>query len=1206
VPRLSVIVPIYDVEPYLAACLDSLACQTWRDLEVVMVDDGSPDRSAEIAAHRAAADPRFRLIRQPNAGLGAARNAGLRHASGEFLAFLDSDDLAPPHALEAMAVSLAETGSDFAAGNVYRFGGRGRRQAQMHKDAFAEQASRTHVTHRPELLTDRLVTNKLWRRSFWERHGLRFPEGVFYEDIAVALPAHFLARSVDVLATTVYLWRERDGETLSITQDRAHVKGLADRFAAVRSVRRFLLDSDRAAHVPTWDRTVLDSDLAIFLQVLDQGDEAFRQCFLDLANDYLDAVRPQVVRALPAAKRVKWRLVRERRLPELLELLAWERATRPADRIVRRRGSYHLASPVPVPRRTTRIRRELEVRQRVDDVRWRSGELVVEGRVTLRHLVPAEGRQRVFAWLVRADTGRRIRVPVTTFEADSLTARGTADHCGFRLSLDPVRLGGDEAVWHVELWVLHRGVLRKKRLATPDPFPAVGRPRQRERGARSRAWPYWTDSGELRLRVARERARVTACTHDGERLIISGRLLADPGPAPVLRATRAQGGLPRAYPVEVTGDAFRVTLDLPDLLSPCPPPPAPRTPEEAALAAGAEWRFELAERSPAGRLTPVGPITTTLARRHSFAGRDLVVTAGGEGTLVLREEALTFQVDRAEWTAGGVLRLDGAAIGDGPASLVLSRRSGPARGASGGAAEYTFPLRPAGLGRGRATVTLTPEEIDTLAGRLPLPAGRYGMAVRTGGRELRVLLETAGPVAHESPRRSFDLVAGDDGGAVLVVGTDLRDGERGRKARRFLREGYYPRLREERALRDAVFFDSGGGTRYAGDPRAIYEELLARGADLDCLWNVRDGQAALPPEAVAVRTNGREYYEALATCRYIVTDARLPRWFRRAEGQVVLRAWPDAPLLRMGHDLWGGDGDAAAQGHGGDAGRAAPRIAPGSVPKSVPGAAPGSVPRRAARLATEVAQWSHLLSPSPWATPILRRALRFEGEVLETGSPRTDILVHRPPTAVLRWRLGLPEDRKVVLYAPTWPGGGRRRAASRTELPLDVDVLRRALGQDHVLLVRRHPGATGEPPGAGDGFVVDVTGFPDVQELYLLADVLVTDHSPAVFDFAATGRPILFLTGDPERGGGHGRTLDLAAVAPGPSLRTAGEVADALRRIDEVAAEYAAAYAGFVRGCGAQADGRAAARVVDRLFAVGSEGWALCSKESVRTTYRAG
>src|SRR4051812_17957240 len=118
VPRVSVVVPIYQVEDYLAECLASIAGQTERDLEVIMVDDGSTDGSAAIARRYADQDSRFRLITQPNGGLGKARNTGIAAASGEYLAFVDSDDRLPVDAYARLLGTLEATGSDFATGNV--------------------------------------------------------------------------------------------------------------------------------------------------------------------------------------------------------------------------------------------------------------------------------------------------------------------------------------------------------------------------------------------------------------------------------------------------------------------------------------------------------------------------------------------------------------------------------------------------------------------------------------------------------------------------------------------------------------------------------------------------------------------------------------------------------------------------------------------------------------------------------------------------------------------------------------------------------------------------------------------------------------------------------------------------------------------------------------------------------------------------------
>ena len=102
-PLVSVIVPVYNVEPYLGPCLESLRAQTYPDLEVLLVNDGSTDGSRELCAAMARADRRFHLIDQANAGVSAARNAGLARASGKYLQFVDGDDRLSPQATETLA-----------------------------------------------------------------------------------------------------------------------------------------------------------------------------------------------------------------------------------------------------------------------------------------------------------------------------------------------------------------------------------------------------------------------------------------------------------------------------------------------------------------------------------------------------------------------------------------------------------------------------------------------------------------------------------------------------------------------------------------------------------------------------------------------------------------------------------------------------------------------------------------------------------------------------------------------------------------------------------------------------------------------------------------------------------------------------------------------------------------------------------------------
>ncbi len=240
---LSVVVPFYGVEAYLEDCLRSLAEQSLRDIEVVLVDDGSLDGSRAVADAWCARDPRFRVVAQPNAGLGPARNTGAGGATGRYIAFADSDDVLPVHAYERLVGSLERSGSDIAAGGVGRFvAGGDARPSWLHAPLFGQAVEGTTLAEVPRLGRDRMVWNKVYRRSFWTGHGLRFP-AIRYEDWPVTLRAYQEARSVDLVRGTVYYWRDRESLD-SITQQSRDLANFTDRVASAAQVTALVREAE--------------------------------------------------------------------------------------------------------------------------------------------------------------------------------------------------------------------------------------------------------------------------------------------------------------------------------------------------------------------------------------------------------------------------------------------------------------------------------------------------------------------------------------------------------------------------------------------------------------------------------------------------------------------------------------------------------------------------------------------------------------------------------------------------------------------------------------------------------------------------------------------------------------------------------------------------------------------------------------------------
>jgi CDP-glycerol glycerophosphotransferase len=242
---LSVVVPAYDVAAYLPDCLDSVLAQAADlgrvGLEVVVVDDGSPDESGAIAESYAERDPRVRVVHIENRGLGAARNEGLRHVTGDLLMFADSDDVVPPGSYAALLRQLTRSGADFVTGSVARLEGSALVEPPWMKRLHKQRMDLV-IDDLPEILGDVFAWNKLFRTDFWRSTGLSWPEGVRYEDQPTTTLAYLRARRFGIVPDVVYHWRIRsDGS--SITQQRSSLQDLRDRWAtkltSLRSVEEY-------------------------------------------------------------------------------------------------------------------------------------------------------------------------------------------------------------------------------------------------------------------------------------------------------------------------------------------------------------------------------------------------------------------------------------------------------------------------------------------------------------------------------------------------------------------------------------------------------------------------------------------------------------------------------------------------------------------------------------------------------------------------------------------------------------------------------------------------------------------------------------------------------------------------------------------------------------------------------------------------------
>jgi CDP-glycerol glycerophosphotransferase len=237
----------------------------------------------------------------------------------------------------------------------------------------------------------------------------------------------------------------------------------------------------------------------------------------------------------------------------------------------------------------------------------------------------------------------------------------------------------------------------------------------------------------------------------------------------------------------------------------------------------------------------------------------------------------------------------------------------------------------------------------------------------------------------------------------------------------------------------------------------------------------------------------------------------------------------------------------------------------------------------------DVAKWDFLLSNSAAYTRIYRSAFGYEGEVLEIGYPRNDVLVNDDGTGRARARreLGIEDGQQVVLYAPTWrddahdEGGGFYHPAL-----VDWDLLDAELPEGTVILNRLHQHVVKDASASMPARVKDVSGHPDVTELILASDALVSDYSSMIYDYALTGRPIILHAPDLEqyRSGVRPFYFDYESWVPGPITSSTEELAGALLTLPAVASEYAETYRAFTDRFCTFEDGRSSQRLVATLL----------------------
>ncbi|EIT83872.1 teichoic acid biosynthesis protein F [Fictibacillus macauensis ZFHKF-1] len=386
----------------------------------------------------------------------------------------------------------------------------------------------------------------------------------------------------------------------------------------------------------------------------------------------------------------------------------------------------------------------------------------------------------------------------------------------------------------------------------------------------------------------------------------------------------------------------------------------------------------------------------------------------------------------------------------------------------------------------------------------------------------------------------------------------LRQAKRALKSKRkafiFLYRQWFLKMPVKKKL---IVFESFLGKNYSDSPKNIYEELQRSKQGYQCVW-VFNEKRRIPGKAKQVKRFSLRYYYYTARAKYWVTNSRLPMHLDKRPDNVYLQTWHGTPLKKLVFDM---------------------------------NEVYSANPDYKKHFYTQSRRWDYLIAANHYSSEIFRRAFKFDKQMLEYGYPRNDVLhdKDRDQQAYrLKQKLGIPLDKKVILYAPTWRDDDFYEPGKyKFQLRLDLQRMKEKLGDTYVILLRMHYFIADHVDTSGaEGFAYNFSTYNDIADLYLLSDVLITDYSSVFFDYANLKRPILFYTYDLEkyRDTLRGFYINIEEEVPGPLLRDSEAVIATLLNLDETVKAYEANYERFYeKFCGWE-QGNATKKVIDHVF----------------------
>ena len=339
-----------------------------------------------------------------------------------------------------------------------------------------------------------------------------------------------------------------------------------------------------------------------------------------------------------------------------------------------------------------------------------------------------------------------------------------------------------------------------------------------------------------------------------------------------------------------------------------------------------------------------------------------------------------------------------------------------------------------------------------------------------------------------------------------------------------------------------IFFESFNGL-YSHNPKYIYEKMLEMGYDekYKFVWNLKDKNTEIPGNPIVVGNRDENYYKYLAKAKYWINNTPFPRLYKK--GHEYLQTWHGTPYKRLSYYVDDNDEVYLSEFIG------------------------------------ESRNWNYLITPNEYSTKKLKEHFNFKKRVFEFGYPANDVFYTKNQDFKdsIKDKLNIPKDKRVVLYAPTY---------RKEDIDLGLNKVINGLSEDFIFSIKNHPDSKSLEVDKKD-FVMDLSHYNDIHELYLISDILITDYSSVVFDFAHSKKPILFYVPDIEAYLAENLLFkEIQADLPGPQLINAEDLIDSIKNIGEISEDYKEKYDIFFNKYCSIGHGTASEEIINAVFKI--------------------